>query len=331
MLINLSEVSFWLVLLATNILVNLEMPTLGEFLDAVVLQNNGAPMEFVSIDVETANADMSSICQIGAARFVDGAIVEEWKTYVDPEDYFDGVNVSVHGIDEVIVQGAPTFDQVAATLNQFLTGYVVVCHTHFDRVALHQAAARHQVVPPSCTWLDSARVARRAWSEFASRGYSLLNVCKTIGYEFVHHDALEDAKAAGNVLLAAMAHSGLDLEAWLHRVRQPIASSNSGSSSAIKREGKSEGPLYGEVLVFTGALETPRREAADLAANVGCRVMPNVTQKTTLLVVGDQDILRLAGHTKSSKHRKAEDLISKGYPIRILRESDCRELVDLSD
>ena len=287
-------------------------------------------MEFISIDVETANADMASICQIGAARFVDGALAEEWKTYVDPKDYFDGINVSIHGIDAAVVRGAPTFPKTAATLNQFLSGHVVVSHTHFDRVALHQAATRHNVVPLSCTWLDSARVARRAWSEFASSGYGLSNVCKALGYEFKHHDALEDAKAAGHVLLAAMAHSGLDLEAWLRRVRQPIDPDSASSGSASRRAGKLEAPLYGEVLVFTGALEIPRRQAADMAADIGCQVAPNVTKNTTLLVVGDQDVQRLAGHTKSSKHRKAEDLILKGQPIRILRESDFRELVALS-
>ena len=46
----------------------------------------------------------------------------------------------------------------------------------------------------------------------------------------------------------------------------------------------------------------------------------------TLLLVGDQDVQRLAGHEKSSKHRKAEQLIQTGQPIRILRETDFREL-----
>jgi len=288
-------------------------------------------MEFVSIDVETANADMASICQIGVARFVDGALADEWKSYVDPKDYFDGINISIHGIDEAVVKGAPTFPKIAETLNQLLSDHFVVSHTHFDRVALHQAAARHNLAPPSCTWLDSARVARRAWSEFANRGYSLSNVCKTLGYEFQHHDALEDAKAAGYILLAAITHSGLDFEAWLHRVRLPIDPDRVSSGSAIRREGKPQAPLYGEVLVFTGALQIPRREAADIAAEIGCKVAPNITKNTTLLVVGDQDIQRLAGHTKSTKHRKAEDLIIKGQPIRILRESDFLELVALSD
>jgi len=61
-------------------------------------------MNFVAIDVETANADMASICQIGLAKVENGTLSEEWKTYVDPEDYFDGINVAIHGIDESVVK-----------------------------------------------------------------------------------------------------------------------------------------------------------------------------------------------------------------------------------
>jgi len=66
-----------------------------------------------------------------------------------------------------------------------------------------------------------------------------------------------------------------------------------------------------------------------LAASIGCEIASGVTKKTTLLVVGDMDIRHLAGHEKSAKHRKAEDLIRQGAPIRVLRESDFRELVAL--
>ncbi len=62
-------------------------------------------MDFVALDVETANADMASICQVGLARFEGGVLVHEWKSYVDPDDYFDAVNVSIHGIDEDTVRG----------------------------------------------------------------------------------------------------------------------------------------------------------------------------------------------------------------------------------
>ncbi len=184
---------------------------------------------------------------------------------------------------------------------------------------------------PECTWLDSARVARRAWSDFAWGGYGLYNICRALSYEFKHHDALEDAKAAGHILLIASKECNLDVEGWLKRVNQPIDPTKVSTGAAIKREGNPEGPLYGEVMVFTGALEIPRSEAADMAAKIGCQVGTGVTKKTTMLVVGDQDVSKLAGHDKSAKHRKAEALISKGVSIRILRETDFKEFVALSE
>lgn len=288
-------------------------------------------MNFVAIDVETANPDMASICQIGIAKYSNGSLIEEWETLVNPKDYFDGLNVSLHGIDEDAVADTPTFPEVADHLWRHLEGSVVVCHTHFDRVSIGQASDRHGLVMPELSWLDSARVARRTWEEVAWKGYGLYALCERLGYHFRHHNALEDAKAAAHVLLAAIEKSGLDLDSWLTRVRQPINPSAASSGSAIQRDGNPEGPLYGEVMVFTGALNIPRREAADLAASLGCNVASGVSKKVTVLVVGDQDVTKLAGQGKSLKHRKAEELISKGAQIRIIMESDFKEMVRLAD
>jgi DNA polymerase-3 subunit epsilon len=284
-------------------------------------------MDFAAIDVETANADMASICQVGIARFSNGALASEWKSYVDPQGHFDEVNVSVHGIDASIVAGAPTFHGLVGTIRESLNGQVVVTHTAFDKVALYQAGAKCKAEPFTCSWLDSACIARRTWKEFSQRGYGLQSVCASIGYRFKPHDALEDAKAAGAVVLAAMTQTGLDLNGWLTRIRQPT---NPSLEQRTAREGNPDGELYGEVLVFTGSLTIPRKEAADAAAKVGCEVGASVTKHTTILVVGDQDVLRLAGHEKSAKHRKAEQFIQKGQPIRIIRETDFRELLKLS-
>jgi len=281
-------------------------------------------MEFVALDVETANADCSSICQIGIARFADGCLVEEWSTLVNPEDYFDEFNVSIHGITEAMVEDSPTFPNVIGQIRGHLEGRTTLCHTAFDRVALSQACVDYKLDGLECNWLDSARVARRTWPQFARSGYGLHNVCEAIGYEFKHHDALEDAKAAAQVLLAAIKETGLDLPGWMQRVNQPIF------SSIIAQAGNPEGPLQGEVLVFTGALEMPRAEAACMAAKVGCTVGQSVTKDTTILVVGNQDARKLAGQDKSSKQRKAEDLIRKGQGIKILTESDFEKLVTLN-
>jgi DNA polymerase-3 subunit epsilon len=284
-------------------------------------------MDFVAIDVETANADMASICQIGVAKYNNGILVEEWSSLIDPEDYFDFINIDIHGISEEDVEGEPTFPEIFNQLGSLLNNAICVSHTHFDRVSISRALTKYGLPNFDTTWLDSARVARRTWEEFAWGGYGLANICNKIGYQFKHHDALEDAKASGHVLLAAIEKTGLDVNAWLKRIKQPIDPANVSSGAAIKRDGNPEGELYGEILVFTGALEIPRREAADLAASIGCTVAPGVTKKTTLLVVGDQDISKLAGKEKSSKHIKAEQLIRKGQSIRILKESDFKELV----
>lgn len=251
-------------------------------------------MEFVALDVETANADCSSICQIGIARFDDGCLAEEWSTLVNPEDDFDPFNVSIHGITADMVEDSPVFPNLAENVRGRLKSRVVVCHTPFDRVAISRACLRYELEGFECAWLDSARVARRTWTQFARSGYGLHNVCASIGYEFRHHDALEDAKAAARVLLAAMNETGLDLAGWLNRVQQPI----SGSNSSITQAGNPEGPLHGEVLVFTGALEITRSEAAELAAKIGCAIAAGVTKESTILVVGNQDARKLAGHEK---------------------------------
>lgn len=282
-------------------------------------------MEFVSIDFETANSDMASICQVGIANYKGHCITKELKAYINPEDYFDPINVSIHGIDEIMVENAPTLPKISQQLYEYLNDKICVCHTHFDRVAAHQAFNKYNLPVPTCTWLDSAKVARRAWDAFQKCGYGLKNVCDHLGYSFQHHDALEDAKAAGHILLKAIEDTGLDLEGWLKRVNQPLFFSAAG----IACDGNPNGPLFGEVVVFTGALEIPRRVAAEMAAKIGCTVATGVNKNTTILVVGNQDAKKLAGHEISNKQRKAEALILNGQKIRIVREADFEYLVNI--
>ena len=108
-------------------------------------------MSFVAVDVETANADFSSICQIGIAVYSNYELSEEWKTYIDPEDYFSPINIAIHGIDEEIVKNAPKLDEVHGKLMYYFSESIVVCHTHFDRVAIEQAFNKYRPSPPILT------------------------------------------------------------------------------------------------------------------------------------------------------------------------------------
>ena len=287
-------------------------------------------MHFVTVDVETANEWFASICQLGMARFEDGQLVDTFKSYVNPQTYFSPINVHIHGIDEDTVEGAPTWEEVQQNATRWITDQIVGCHTHFDRVATADACDRYGLPPWTCQWLDTARVTRRAWPEFAYSGYGLSDIASYLGISYKAHDALEDAVCAGKVLQHAIDNSGITLEDWFVRVRRPIHLGTGTNCDSEKRVGELEGLLQGEVLVFTGSLSLRRTEAADLAAKAGCNVDSGVTKRTTLLVVGDQDLSKLAGKEKSSKHLKAESLIQTGQQIRILAESDFIKLISVA-
>jgi DNA polymerase-3 subunit epsilon len=282
-------------------------------------------MNFVAVDVETANADMASICSIGLVYFKEGVVAKRLEFLVDPEDDFDPINISVHGIRPEDVMGAPNMQRVFPLVTAALVTTVVVHHTHFDRVAFCRAATKNGFQEPACAWLDSARVARRAWEKFSQRGYGLANLANEFGIRFEHHQAAEDAYAAGMIVLRAISDSNMTLQDWIVRAAQPLR--GEGNKGHHARQGNPLGPLAGETVVFTGRLAMTRDEASALAADAGCDVADRVTSDTSILVVGDQDLRRLAGKDKSDKQIKAEKLIQVGALLRIVSESDFNRMV----
>ena len=102
-------------------------------------------MRWYSVDVETANSDQSTICQIGVGIFEDRELIDTWKSYVDPEDYFHWRNIRIHGITEEDVQGQPIFPDVYPVLRQMFKNNIVVHHSHFDRTAFRKVFKRYRL------------------------------------------------------------------------------------------------------------------------------------------------------------------------------------------
>jgi len=193
-------------------------------------------LTFNAIDVETANADRASICQIGIAHVRDGQIAEHWQTLINPEDWFDPWNTSIHGIDESAVEESPALPEVRDELRRRLRGSILVSHTSFDRVAFERAMQRYDLEQLRVTWLDSAKIVRRAWPEkFARRGWGLKNVASELGISFQHHNALEDARAAAEIVLRACRERRIGIEEWLSEVNSPIFTTTERKAEARKR------------------------------------------------------------------------------------------------
>ena len=286
--------------------------------------------DFIALDVETANADFASICSIGLVHFRGGAIFKSITILIDPEDEFDPTNIGIHGITPQDVAGKPTMAKVFPVIGAALQDTAIVHHSPFDRTALARAADRYGTGGLPCFWLDTLQVARRTWDFRDNGGYGLANLAGAFGIEFKHHDAAEDARAAGLVLLRAVSEGGITLQQWVDdygyasttstapkRIKPPMY-----PNTKIARKGDGDGPLLGETVVFTGKLQIARDTAASQASIAGADVADNVRKKTTILVVGDQDLRFTRGEQKSSKHRKVETMIAAGATIRIVGESD---------
>lgn len=161
------------------------------------------PFRFMALDVETANNDRGSICQIGVACVRPDHSIETWMTYVDPQiDRW--VFTYLHGISGRTVQGAPTFAEVLPVLREALGGYTIYQHSGFDRSAVSAACHHANLAVPDWEWRDSIQVARRAWPELRGNGgHGLASLKGHLGLVFNHHDAGEDARAAAEVVLRA--------------------------------------------------------------------------------------------------------------------------------
>lgn len=280
---------------------------------------------FVALDVETACSDAASICQIGLACVQPDNQIQTFSMLVNPGTRFDAFNIQLHGIGPDHVAGAPRFPNALDVLLPLLKRHHLIQHSNFDKQAMNAACGFCGIEAPDLRWSDSVQIARRAWPELKGNGgHGLANLKRTLNLQFHHHDAGEDARAAAMVVL----HAELRLRLSFEELIKPAI--RKSYTAAITMEGNPKGALAGSVVVFTGALGMSRSEAAELAARAGMSVNPGVTKETTHLVVGDQDLNVLAGHTKSSKHRKTEDMQRAGHLIRIVGESVFKSLVGKS-
>ncbi|MCZ2099831.1 MAG: 3'-5' exonuclease [Anaerolineae bacterium] len=70
--------------------------------------------ELVAIDLETTGLDSTrdEIIEIGAVRFVDGAVVDEFQTLIDPGRPLPHADPSLTGIRNEDLVGAPPIQAV---------------------------------------------------------------------------------------------------------------------------------------------------------------------------------------------------------------------------
>ncbi len=267
--------------------------------------------DFVVIDVETACSRVSSICQIGIVGFRDGAVMFEYETLVDPLDRFSSFNTRIHGIEAHHVAGQPCYGDVHGTVDAHLAGRTTVAHSYFDKGALAAACRIHGRAMVETTWLDSVRVAKRAWPALGS--HKLNVVSRHRGIPLRHHDALSDARAAGMIIVRAIEETGIPLAGWL-----PYPSRKGAAPAPLPAP---DGPLRGQRVAILGQARCGPLALRIAAA--GGRVVSSVGSTTTVLAVTEEEPFGYVRY--DAQFRKAEAMRRAGAGIRILSAGQIAE------
>ena len=159
-------------------------------------------MDFVAIDFETACSNANSACQLAAVEVVNSEIMAEHCWLIrPPRMFFSRRNIEIHGISPAQVASAGTMEDVWLQLEPLLDGKVVVAHNaRFDVGVLTASLAAYDVACPRLEFTCTRALARAAWPGRAKYGLKPLGT--SLGIQFRHHDALEDARCCAKIALA---------------------------------------------------------------------------------------------------------------------------------
>ena len=126
---------------------------------------------FVDLETTGTSANGDRVTEVAIVRVVDGEVVEEWSSLVDPERSIPPDIQILTGITNEMVKGAPTFADIRHEVRERLEGYLFVAHNaRFDYGFLKNEFARLEMAF-SADVLCTVRLSRRLYPEAV--GHSL--------------------------------------------------------------------------------------------------------------------------------------------------------------
>lgn len=294
---------------------------------------------FAAIDFETATWERASACAVSVSLVNDGQLGES-KTWLiqPPGNRYEGWNTMLHGIGPADTMGEPGFEDVFPEVLGFIGERPVVAHyAPFDFGVIRGEHLRIGRPWPAMTVACSVVMSRRAWPGLVS--YSLPMVADFLDLDpFTHHDPTADAKSCAEIVRRVFAVTEADdldgvataLGVGIGRLEpaayQPCLARFSGRWEFERPDPGDldpDHPFNDADLAFTGTLlSMSRREAAQLVVDAGGRFSASVSAKTEFLVFGEQDFTRFVDGERSTKTKKAEELLASGHHIQIISEAD---------
>jgi len=151
------------------------------------------PIVFCDVETTGSNAKYSRITEIACIRYEDGKEVDRFVSLVNPETNIPYNIQRITGISDAMVNGAPTFDQIAERVSEIFEGAAICAHNiRFDYSFVREELSRSGYDFESdkiCT----VQFSRKLYPEF--RSHSLSNII--LRYDFncsARHRALGDTE-----------------------------------------------------------------------------------------------------------------------------------------
>ena len=156
---------------------------------------------FVALDFETANQCKDSACAIGLVRVEENQIIQKQHLLIrPPSPVFEFTYI--HGISWYDVAHEPDFGSVWSQINEFICGadFLAAHNASFDKSVLYACCDARQIARPPQRFQCTVQLARKTWTLPNAK---LPTVCEYLGIHLNHHDALSDAEACAQIIIAA--------------------------------------------------------------------------------------------------------------------------------
>lgn len=305
-------------------------------------------MNFVAIDFETSNEKRNSPCSIGIVVVKDNIITDKLHYLIKPKEMrFLSMNIWIHGIREEDVINEPEFDELWPEIKLHFENRLVIAHNaSFDISVLRNTLDLYNIEAPEFNYICTMKLAKNFYTNLDNAKLNTVN--DYLGFEFKHHDALDDSLACANILLNISKELKID---DINEISSDVGvtvgnvtksgykpSSTKGIRNKTSRKEKSDKKsIYDEVkvdalkdkiVVFTGSLGCmSREEAMSLVRKLGGAAGSSVTKKTNLLVTAVKNIEKLNRGQMSNKLKKAMDLKDSGQDIDFINEEEFLQMI----
>lgn len=160
-----------------------------------------AQVPIVVIDLETTglHAHTDKICEVGAVKLQNGALLAEYTTLVNPKQVMTPEVIAIHNLTNEMLVDAPALSEILPGFLQFVGSSVIAGHNvGFDLSFLSPALRPLGVDWSQRPILDTAQLARRL---LEAKGYALGRLAKAFDLPATQfHRALDDARTTGHLL-----------------------------------------------------------------------------------------------------------------------------------